>query len=157
MVGLSNGLARMKPVVEKAMPAPAVWISALRVAGVPEPVSALGELEMSLTDLAPGRNNLQIDFIALGFGAGDVRYQYRLEGTAAEWSAPSELRTVNYASLAPGRYRFLVRAIDADGVMSPAPATIAFTVLSPVWMRWWFLTGLAFVVAAAVQALYRYR
>ena len=155
--GLSNGLARMKPVVDKSAPPPAVWISALRVAGVPEPVSALGEREMSLPDLAPGRNNLQIDFVALGFGAGDVRYQYRLEGTAADWTTPSEQRTVNFASLAPGRYRFLVRAIDADGVMSPAAATVSFTVLSPIWQRWWFLTIAALVAAFTIQRLYRYR
>jgi signal transduction histidine kinase len=155
--GLTNGLARMKPMVDKAAPPPTVWISALRVAGVPEPVSALGERDLSLANLAPSRNNLQIDFVALGFGAGNVRYQYRLEGTAADWTAPSDQRTVNYASLAPGRYRFLVRAMDADGVMSPASATVSFTVLSPVWQRWWFLTIAALLIAFGSHRLYRYR
>jgi two-component sensor histidine kinase len=155
--GTANGLARMKPVIEKTAPPPAVWISALRVAGAPEPVSALGEREMWLPDLAPGRNHMQIDFVALGFGSGNVRYQYRLEGTATDWTTPSEQRTVNYASLAPGKYRFLVRAIDADGVMSPSAATVSFTVLSPVWQRWWFLTIAALMTGLIIQRLYRYR
>ena len=155
--GMVNGLARMKPVIEKATPPPAVWISALRVAGEPAPVSPLGEREMSLPDLAPGRNHMQIDFAALGFGSGNLRYQYRLEGTAADWTMPSEQRTVSYASLAPGRYRFLVRAIDADGLMSPAAATVSFTVLGPIWQRWWFLTIAALLTAVSIQRLYRYR
>lgn len=155
--GLTNGLARMKPMIETATPPPTVWISALRVAGVPEPVSALGERDMSLPDLAPGGNNLQIDFVALGFRAGDVRYQYRLEGTAADWTTPSEQRTVNYASLASGRYRFLVRAIDADGSTSPAAATVTFTVLSPIWRRWWFLALAAMLMAAIGHRVYQYR
>jgi signal transduction histidine kinase/ligand-binding sensor domain-containing protein len=154
--GMVNGLARMKPVIEKAPP-PAVWISAVRAAGVPEPVSALGEREMSLSDLSSSRNHMQIDFVALGIGSANVRYQYRLEGTTADWTTPSVQRTVNYASLAPGRYRFLVRAVDAEGVMSPAAATVSFTVLSPIWQRWWFLAIAALLTAFSLHRLYRYR
>ena len=61
---------------------------------------------MSLPDIAPDQNQVQIDFVGLGFGSGEVlRYQYRLDGADAEWSAPGLQRTVTYASLAPGRYR----------------------------------------------------
>jgi signal transduction histidine kinase len=155
--GLSNGLARLTPLIDKPIRPPAVWINALRVAGVPETVSALGEQEMSLPDVAPGRSHVQIDFVALGFGSGDVRFQYRLDGADADWSRPSEIRTVNYASLAPGRYRFQVRAVDADGVQSDVPATVAFRVLSPVWRRWWFLTAAGLLVALTIQQLYRRR
>ena len=86
-----------------------------------------------------------------------MRYQYRLEGTDADWTSPSELRTVNYASLAPGTYRFTVRAINADGVQSEAPATVSFTVLSPIWQRWWFLTLAALLTVFTIQRLYRHR
>ena len=51
-----------------------------------------------------------------GFAAGDApRYQFRLEGADADWGAPSDQRSVNFANLAPGSYRFMVRALDADG------------------------------------------
>ena len=53
-----------------------------------------------------------------------LRYQYRLEGADADWSALSEQRTVTYASLSPGRYTFLVRAVNSDGVVSAEPATV---------------------------------
>ena len=39
---------------------------------------------------------------------------------------PTDNRTVNYASLSPGNYRFLARAITTDGVVSLRPATLSF-------------------------------
>jgi signal transduction histidine kinase len=50
-----------------------------------------------------------------------------------------------------------VRAINADGVESLQPASISFTILRPVWQRWWFLTTIAILTALAIYALYRYR
>src|SRR5205814_7885311 len=86
-------------------------------------------------------NQLSIDFAGLGFAAGEgLKYQYKLVGANEEWSALTEQRTINYASLSPGRYRFQVRAVTSDGSLSPTPATITFTILPPLWQRWWFIT-----------------
>ena len=155
---MTSGLARLAPVIEKPPAPPPVLITGLRVSGVPQLVSAFGEREMSLPDFAPDQNQLQIDFVGLGFGPGEVlRYQYRLDGADADWSALSEQRTVTYASLAPGRYTFIVRAVNSDGIASDHPAAVAFTILRPVWQRWWFLTLVALAVGLMVYALYRYR
>ena len=85
---MSNGLARLVRQLRDESPhRHAVLISGLRVRGVPELVSALGEQHVSLPDLAPQQNQLQIDFVGLGFASGEVlRYQYRLEGADADWS-----------------------------------------------------------------------
>lgn len=156
--GMSNGLARLAPVTETPPAPPPVVISGVRVSGVPQFVSALGEQETVLPDVAPGRNQLQIDFLALGFAPGEVlRYQYRLDGAGADWSELGEQRTVTYAGLGPGRYRFNVRAVNSDGIASDHPAVITFTVLRPVWLRWWFLTLSAIAVGLMVNAVYRYR
>ncbi len=156
--GMTSGLSRLAPVREKPAAPPPVWISGLRVRGVPRLVSALGERDMSLPDFQPQENQLQIDFVGLGFGSGDVlRYQYRLEGTDADWSALSEQRTVTFASLAPGRYRFFVRAVNSDGIVSTEAAAITFRVLSPLWRRWWFVTLAALGAGLMGYALYGYR
>ena len=156
--GISGGLARLAPVAETLTTPPPVLISGVRVSGVPQLVSALGERETALPDLAPGRNQLQIDFLALGFAPGEVlRYQYRLDGAGADWSELGEQRTVTYAGLGPGRYRFTVRAVNSDGIASDHPAVITFTVLQPVWLRWWFLALSVIAVGLMIGAVYRYR
>jgi CheY-like chemotaxis protein len=64
---------------------------------------------------------------------------------------------VVYANLAPGRYRFEVRALSADGGTSPTPATLSFTVLRPLWQRWWAITMAVLTLAALAYALHRLR
>jgi signal transduction histidine kinase len=113
---------------------------------------------MSFPAFPPHRNHLQIDFLGLGFGSGEVlRYQYKLEGSDADWSPLSQQRTVTYASLASGRYTFTVRAVNSDGIMSVTPAAVAFTILRPIWQRPWFIALGLLATALATDALYRYR
>jgi signal transduction histidine kinase/ligand-binding sensor domain-containing protein len=156
--GTHRGLSRFVPAPVETAPPPPILIAGLRVAGEPWSVSARGETGIALADLEHSRNQLQIDFVALAFTSGEVlRYQYKLEGSDADWGALAEQRTVNYASLAPGRYRFLVRAVSSDGVASPSPATVSFTILRPIWQRWWFIALLTAFTGLAAAALYRYR
>ena len=157
--GTSRGLTHFVPVPGESPEAPPpILISDLHVAGSSQFVSALGESEILLPDLGVDQSQLQIDFIGLNFTSGVVlNYQYKLEGADTDWSAPTEQRSVNYARLAPGRYRFLVRAVNSDGVVSPNPAAVAFRILPPFWSRWWFLTLVAIGLTLMLYALYRYR
>jgi len=133
-------------------------VTGLRVAGEQHYVSVLGESEIALPDLSAAQNQMQIDFVGLGFVSGDVlRYQYRFEGSYAEWSTPTAQRTVNFVGLAPGSYKFLVRAIDSEGGSSPTPAMITFTILRPVWQRWWFVSLAVLALAGLAYSVYRYR
>jgi signal transduction histidine kinase len=156
--GMTNGLARLVPATISRRAPPSILITGLRVGGIPRSLSALGEREMSLADLSAHENQLQIDFVAPGFGPGEVlRYQYRLDGADSNWSTLGDQRTVTYASLASGRYTFAARAVNSDGIVSPQTASIAFTILRPVWQRWWFVTLAMIVLGLTVHALYRRR
>ena len=156
--GTTSGLARLVPGPDATPSPPDVLIDGVQVRGISYPISALGEGHLSLGDLAPDQNQVQIEFGALAFGAGEVlRYQYRLEGADNDWSALSGQRTVTYASLSPGRYTFVVRAMNSDGIVSAAPASIAFTILSPIWLRAWFLAAVAAAAALLVYSMFRYR
>ena len=157
-LGTTKGLSRYLPAPDESVKPPRVLISALRVGNVPQTVSALGETDLRLADLPASHNQVQIDFVGLSYTPGDVlRYQYRLEGSGAGWSAPTEQRTVTYANSAPGRYRFTVRAVNSAGLASPFPAAMAFAVLRPVWQRWWFVALAANALSLALFGAYRYR
>jgi signal transduction histidine kinase/ligand-binding sensor domain-containing protein len=156
--GTTLGVARFVPERDVAAPPPPVWITRLRVRGEAQLVSALGEREMALPDLSPQQNQLEVEFVGLSFLAGDaLRYQYKLEGADADWSAPDAQRTVTFARLAPGQYRFVVRAVNSNGIESDSPAVLAFTILHPFWQRAWFTALIAAAAALALHRLYRYR
>jgi len=74
-----------------------------------------------------------------------------------EWSPRTALRSVHYARLAGGSYRFAVQAVGLEGTVSPAPALVAFTILRPVWQRWWFLALAGVLAGLLLAAAYRYR
>jgi len=154
--GTREGVSRLVPEADRPQPPPPVLIGGLRIAGFPHPVFELGETEIAGLLLGPNQNQIQIDFFALSFSVGGLRYQYKLEGVDQNWSTPSNQRTVT-ASLSPGSYRFLVRSVSNDGVTSERPATISFTILPPVWRRWWFLTLAALLAASVAYALVRHR
>jgi signal transduction histidine kinase/ligand-binding sensor domain-containing protein len=156
--GTQTGLSRFVPLPPVASAPPTVLITGATIGGRPWPVSEIGETFLALPDLRPGGHHLQIDFASLRFAAGErLRYQYRLEGSDETWGPIASQRSVTFASFSAGTYRFLVRAVSADGTVSPQPAVVAFTVLPPFWLRWWFLTISALALAAAAFAFHRDR
>jgi signal transduction histidine kinase len=156
--GTSSSLIRFEPRVDRPSVPPPIRITGLRIMDVQQSVSAFGERNVSLPDLAPDQHRLQIDFSALSFAAGEVlRYQYQLDDLGGGWSALSDQRSVTYASLSPGRHTFRVRAVNSDGALSAEVASVRFTVLTPLWLRWWFLTLQGSALLALVYGVYRYR
>ena len=156
--GQQSGVSRLIPPPDPSPLPPPILITDVEVAGQAEPLNPLGETTLGDLRIEPSRNNLRVEYVALGFGPGeDLRYQYRLQRTGSTWSPPSTQRAVNFASLAPGAYRFEVRAIGVDGATSVHPATIAFTVLRPMWQRWWFVALASAAAASLLYAAYRYR
>jgi ligand-binding sensor domain-containing protein/signal transduction histidine kinase len=155
--GTRKGLSRLLPTRDKS-PAPPILLTGVRIAGSARSVPALGGAELALGSLNSNENHLQIEFAGLSFVAGEtLRYTYQLEGADAGWSPPGELRTVNYAHLAPGGYRFVVRAENSDGTVSPMPASITFEILTPLWRRWWVLAAAGMLITWLAYALHRYR
>ena len=156
--GTTKGLSRLVPEPERITSPPPVFIGGLHISGETLPLSELGETTVSELELGASQNNIQIDFFALAFGAGEVlNYQYKLEGANADWTPPTAQRSITYANLAPGAYRFLVRAVSADGTISESPAAVVFKILPPFWRRWWFIALAVSLVAAGAFAFDRYR
>jgi signal transduction histidine kinase/ligand-binding sensor domain-containing protein len=156
--GTMFGLARLDPEVERDREPPRILLTGMRVAGVARQVSALGEAAVGEMALGPDENSVSVDFVGLGASLGEViRYQYKLDGAGDDWSLPALERTVTLANLGSGSYRFLVRAVDADGVASAEPALVAFTIAAPLWRRWWVLTLAAALVGLAGYSMHRYR
>ncbi|MEZ5426816.1 MAG: two-component regulator propeller domain-containing protein [Pyrinomonadaceae bacterium] len=149
--GTRNGISKFTPQPDLPMREPPILISGIRVAGEKQPVSEFGAGEVGTIDLKYSQNNLEIDFLSLGFASADrVLYQYRLEGADENWSKPTRQRTVNYSNLAAGEYRFLVRAINSQGLISQKPAVIAFKISPPIWQtRWFFLLAVLSVGLAS--------
>ena len=139
-------------------PAPQALIATVRVNGIAHAVSELGDEEVSQLTLTPSEREVAIDFFAVMFAPGErLRYQYHLEGAESDWSLPSAQRTVHYSHLAPGRYRFQVRAVTGDGRAGDTPAAVEFLILPPVSQRWWFRASIFVGVLLSIFVAHRAR
>jgi len=155
--GTLQGLSKLVPSLDGPSGPPAILIQQVRVAGNDLPISELGVTQLGGMDFEANKNQLEIKFVSLGFRSGDVhRYQFMLEGADRDWSEPTNQRVVHYANLKPGSYQFRVRAVNADGVVSSEPASMAFTIVPPVWQRWWFISLIVVLLIAVMHLAYRY-
>jgi signal transduction histidine kinase len=103
------------------------------------------------------QNNCVIDYVGISLrDENGVRYRFRLQGIDTAWGELTSRRSVTYASLPPGSYRFEVQAINADGISSTRPAVLSFSILPPFWQRWWFLVGAALALLLAFGSIVRY-
>ena len=157
--GTRRGLSQLAPVREPISLVPSPWITGVSIDGVPRRVSELGAPRVEGIELESGHSRLEIEFLALSFAPGEsLRYQVRMEGFDPEWSQASASRSMVYAHLPSGRYRFLVRAVTQEAPRrqrragrspdrGPSARLAAHLVLGLV----------ALAVAGGAVALYRYR
>lgn len=151
--GTMNGVSRLLPAPDDGPPAAPALIAAVSVAGVPRPLSAVGERTVPEFALGPGPAAVRIEYFATDFTPGRERlFEYRLDPHSA-WSAATARDAVDYAALAPGRYLFEVRTAGVDA----PPATVAFVVRPPVWRRGWFVTLAAALLGALAWRFHRSR
>lgn len=109
-----------------------------------------------LTDLKYNENDISIAYSGLSYFSGDnIHYQYYLSGYDQEWHTTVE-RSIQFKSLPPGNYRFLVKAKNKAGITSPVQS-IAFTIDKPVWLEWWFLLLSALWIVIAIILFLKFR
>jgi signal transduction histidine kinase/sugar lactone lactonase YvrE len=150
--GTPDGLTRMDPAREPESPPSPTWLAAFRVAGEPRALPAMGTPHAGPLALPSQPGSLEIAFSTPAPEARmPARFEYRLEPVDRAW-VPTAERSVLYARLAPGPYRFLVRTAGR-GAARGQPATLAFTIATPLWRRGWFVAlGLALLLALVASA-----
>jgi len=81
-----------------------------------------GHILSNHIELKYDQNNLQIDFVGIGFRAKNtINYKYKMEGIDKDWIY-TKTAYVRYPILNPGQYKFEVYAINEDAVESKIPA-----------------------------------
>jgi len=100
-----------------------------------------------------------LEFAALHYAAPQRnRFAYRLDGFDRDWVVTdASKRFATYTNLDPGSYVFRVKAANKDGVWNDEGATLAITILPPLWKTWWFRTLLAAALLGAAWAAYMAR
>lgn len=107
-------------------------------------------------ELNPDHKDLRFEFTMPVYGAlNGAEYQYKLENYDKGWSNWTTSTFKDYGNLDPGDYKFVVRARDSFGKITPE-ATFGFTLLPP-----WYASNpaklvLGFIFLVLMGTLLRY-
>lgn len=103
------------------------------------------------------QNFIQITYKGINVKSeGRILYKYRLEGLDSTWTY-SKNTFVQFTTLPPGNYKFVVYALNSEGQISSVPAEIKFCISAPFWKRWWFIAVLCLVLSILVYIIYERR
>ncbi len=102
--------------------------------------------------------DVTVEFTALSLvEPKDVRFRYKLEGHDKEWQEVADRRQVSYTNLAPGNYRFQVKASNNSGVWNEEGAQLRFFIKPAFHQTAWFRMVCAALIAALIWAAFQYR
>lgn len=151
-----SGLSQIDSRLEtKQTNLPPISFTDIDIAGKDLPLPETGLAEIPKIELSPSEDDLTIGFVAPNFQDENLNYQYKLGDT--DWSHPSKERSVSFSNLAGGNYRFEVRVVNQNGLVSQNPAVFEFRILPPIWQRWWFVLGALSLIGLMLYRVYRIR
>lgn len=85
------------------------------------------------------QNAVTFEFAALNYNnSSKNQYSYKLEGFNNFWNDVKTQRTATYTNLAPGKYTFIVRGSNNDGIFGKKSAQIKLIILPPFYKTWLF-------------------
>jgi diguanylate cyclase (GGDEF)-like protein len=150
-IGTGGGLSRFKPRPHQNSETPAaVVFTGLRV----------GQEDVSATEnpsFAADDNSLSAHFAVLDAPQqNQIVFRYRLGGANTAWTETSR-HELQFAGLAPGKYRLEVEAQDQMGGWSIRGAEFRFTIRPPLYLSWWAVLLYLAIPPAGVLPVLRLR
>jgi ligand-binding sensor domain-containing protein/serine phosphatase RsbU (regulator of sigma subunit) len=110
------------------------------------------------TQLPFNKNHITFQFVGISLMSPEkVMYQYMLEGVDETWTPPTSKTEATYSSLQPGKYKFLLKAMNNDGVWNKEPVIFEFSISPPWYATWWFYTICIITLISGIILYNNYR
>ena len=103
------------------------------------------------------KNTFNFSFTAFNYNnAAGIRFRYKIEGIDHEWNY-TELHNVNYISVPPGKYNFIIQAGNGLNEWNPQITDLPFVVRPPFWLTIWFRILMFVTVVAIIYFIFTNR
>jgi len=156
--GGANGIYRFFPEINSTNPcAPAIRLTEFKKFNkTVKPDTAIAEIKTF-------RLKYNENFFSFAFAALDYtdpqrnQYAYKLEGFDTDWIQIGNKREASYTNVPPGGYVFRAKGSNSDGVWNEKGVSVKIIITPPFWQTWWFRLLILGMIAAALEALHKYR
>lgn len=92
----------------------------------------------SVIELPYNKASFQIKFAALNYVySNQNEYVYQLKGFDEDFCYPGHQNSATYTNIPPGKYTFIVKGANNDGVWNETPDEISIIIHPPLWKTWW--------------------
>ena len=105
--------------------------------------------------LKPGTKRVVLNFTGLSFDAPErITFTYKLTGFEDEFCSPTNVRSMSYTNLKPGKHVFYLNSINADGLYSKQAETVLFVQKPYLYQMTSFWVILVFVIIGTIIFLF---
>jgi ligand-binding sensor domain-containing protein/signal transduction histidine kinase/DNA-binding response OmpR family regulator len=102
------------------------------------------------------QNNFTIGFALLNYIKSDKnKYAYKLEGYDRDWNQVDH-PSATYTNLPSGKYQFVVKGLNNDGIEGSNSARIEIHISPPIWASWWACLIYLLIFATILFLVIRY-
>ncbi|MBD3225578.1 MAG: hypothetical protein GF313_12690, partial [Caldithrix sp.] len=102
-------------------------------------------------------NDLTFRFQCISFfNEKQIRLRYKLIGFHDQWrEVPKILKnSLHFSHLPPGDYQLLLQAKNVNSHWSKTVSTPLIHIKSPMWSKWWFMSGLLVILAILIYLIF---
>ncbi len=104
------------------------------------------------------QNFFTIDYVSLSYlNRKTIQYFYKMDGLESDWVNAGSNRFATYTNLGPGKYTFMVRAQNRDGISTNNITKLHIVITPPWWATWWAYSLYFLLAVAVAYFLYRTR
>ncbi len=105
------------------------------------------------------QSSIEFKFTALNYLApAKNHFMYKLHGVEEQWNITTGKRRIaTYNNLQPGKYTFLVKASNNNGIWNETPVSLTFLISPPWWKTWWAYLLYLLILAGLIYMLFRIR
>lgn len=161
--GTYNGLISFVPQkIEENKSVPKVVLSNLKLFNIPVKINDETQLlkkDINLSNTLTfeyNQNIFTIEFSALNFiKSNKNKYAYMLQRFEENWNYV-DIPSATYTNLPAGKYKFLVKAANNDGIWSKEFKEINIVILPPLWKTWWAYLIYIAIVYFIVYNIYKF-
>ncbi|MCH7411308.1 response regulator [Belliella sp. DSM 111904] len=109
--------------------------------------------------LKHNQSSFSLDVAALSFTAPEiVQYAYKLEGFDNEWIFHKTNRKISFTKVPPGKYTFLLKSSNSNGVWSDSIKRLEIHISPPFWATYWayliYFFAICSLIAFIIISLY---
>ena len=147
IAGTSNGLVSFSPSdVQFITNAPRIRLDAFYVNDVLDTLQANPD-EIKTIKLSSKQNTFSLDFSPLSFfHLAECSFEYKLEGYDDNWIKSGATRYTRYSRIPPGKYSFVLRALDNQGKLSPFNKVLEIEIAKSFWQTSFFKASLIVMI-----------